>query len=634
MTTNVALPTPAVPSRALLRWSRWTLLTLVVLLFVLPAGRLRADGAYSATVDPSIQYQTLQGWGTSLAWWANVVGGFPEPVRSDYIRKVFDPVDGLGLNVVRYNIGGGENPAYHFMEYRAAVPGFEPVADVWDWTADANQLWVLESAIAAGADTVEAFSNSPPYWMTNSGSVTGSNDGGDNLNQAYYNTFADYLTEVVRHFRDEWGIVFHTLEPLNEPVSGWWRFGGRQEGCHFDRASQKSIIQQLQASLESKGLGTAVSAPDENTIDLTVGSFGSYSTDAKSLLGQINTHSYGGSRRTELANQGSSFSKDVWMSEYGDGDDTGMTMSQRILTDMKKLRPTTWVYWQAVDGGGWGLLKNGLPDGQTTTYTLNKKYFVFANYTKFIRPGYRFIAITDPNSLAAFEPSSGTLVIVTTNSQSFDVQVTFDLSSFDVVGNSAAVYRTSPTEDLVQLPDTPITGQSFSTVALSRSVTTYVLSGVAYTGFVGFDARSYYELVNVQSGLMLDVEGASMADSARVIQWYENDGPGQQWALVGLGGGVYELVNRNSGLILDVAGGSVSDGAPIIQFHDHDASNQQWFVVDAGDGTFQIVNRNSGLLADVSDGSQTAGAAIVQSTDTGSSSQHWVLVSMAPTASR
>ncbi len=114
-----------------------------------PAGRPpRADGGYRAVVDPSIQYQTLQGWGTSLAWWANVVGGFPEPARSDYIRKVFDPVVGLGLNVVRYNIGGGENLAYHFMECRAAVPGFEPSAGVWDWAADANQRWVVDSAMS------------------------------------------------------------------------------------------------------------------------------------------------------------------------------------------------------------------------------------------------------------------------------------------------------------------------------------------------------------------------------------------------------------------------------------------------------------------------------------------------------
>src|SRR5262249_32067931 len=149
--------------------------------------------------------------------------------------RIFDPVAGLGLNVVRYNIGGGENPAYHFMEYRAAVPGYEPAPGVWDWTADANQRWVLQAAIAAGANQLEAFSNSPPCGMTNSGSVPGAADGGDNLNPAYYGAFADYLAQVVQQFANTWGVTFQTVEPLNEPNANWWRFGGRQEGSHFDR---------------------------------------------------------------------------------------------------------------------------------------------------------------------------------------------------------------------------------------------------------------------------------------------------------------------------------------------------------------------------------------------------------------
>ena len=27
-------------------------------------------------VDPRVRYQTVEGWGTSLAWWANVIGGW------------------------------------------------------------------------------------------------------------------------------------------------------------------------------------------------------------------------------------------------------------------------------------------------------------------------------------------------------------------------------------------------------------------------------------------------------------------------------------------------------------------------------------------------------------------------------
>ena len=85
---------------------------------------------------------------------------------------------------MRYNIGGGENPQYlppntPYLQYRAQVPGFLASSTAqYDWTQDANQRWVLQQGILKGVNIQEAFSNSPPWWMTNSGSVTGAAGGG------------------------------------------------------------------------------------------------------------------------------------------------------------------------------------------------------------------------------------------------------------------------------------------------------------------------------------------------------------------------------------------------------------------------------------------------------------------------
>ena len=69
---------------------------------------------------------------------------FPAAVRDDYLTKIFDPQKGLGMNVVRYNIGGGESPSLpNSMEYRARIPGYQAAQGVWDWNADANQRLVL-----------------------------------------------------------------------------------------------------------------------------------------------------------------------------------------------------------------------------------------------------------------------------------------------------------------------------------------------------------------------------------------------------------------------------------------------------------------------------------------------------------
>ena len=79
----------------------------------------------------------------------------------------------------------------------------------WDWSVDANQRWMLLAARQRGASIFEAFSNTPPYWMTVSGRSSGNVFPWlDNLRPEYYDQFVHYLTEVVRWYRDQHGIIF------------------------------------------------------------------------------------------------------------------------------------------------------------------------------------------------------------------------------------------------------------------------------------------------------------------------------------------------------------------------------------------------------------------------------------------
>ncbi|GAE90775.1 alpha-L-arabinofuranosidase II precursor [Acetivibrio straminisolvens JCM 21531] len=129
--------------------------------------------------------------------------------------------------------------------------------------------------------------------MTKSGCASGTTDGSNNLRDDYYDDFADYLTEVVKHFRDAWGITFRTLEPMNEPNANWWTAGGRQEGCSFSYANQQKIIKEVGEKLRAKGLtGTTVSAADENSIDTGLSGLQSYDTTTLSYMSQLNVHSY------------------------------------------------------------------------------------------------------------------------------------------------------------------------------------------------------------------------------------------------------------------------------------------------------------------------------------------------------
>ena len=102
-----------------------------------------APGTTLIKINSAARRQTFEGWGTSLCWWANHVGGWAAEGRDAVVDAVVDPANGLGFNIFRYNIGGGENPAHEHMDQWREMPGFQTADGAWTWDADANQRAVL-----------------------------------------------------------------------------------------------------------------------------------------------------------------------------------------------------------------------------------------------------------------------------------------------------------------------------------------------------------------------------------------------------------------------------------------------------------------------------------------------------------
>ncbi|KAJ7518294.1 hypothetical protein O6H91_21G062300 [Diphasiastrum complanatum] len=251
------------------------------------------------TIQDSLRHHYVwEGWGMSLCWWANFAGGLPKQDMDSVLDLLFDHAKGLGLNIVRYNIGGGSNPAFDTnMRPFADIPGFRPggPSTPYDWTADERQRNVLLGAMERGVTVTEAFSNSPPFWMTISGSVTGNIGWGkDNLHPNYYDAFVDYLTTIVKHFEEAWGIHFDTINPFNEPVEGWWNIDRRkksQEGCNFSIPTISKVLLSLQKSLDEQNISTKISALDswsQNTCQVLL----RMEEDCLKAIHQVNVHTY------------------------------------------------------------------------------------------------------------------------------------------------------------------------------------------------------------------------------------------------------------------------------------------------------------------------------------------------------
>ena len=83
------------------------------------------------TVNPDIHHQTLEGWGTSLCWWGNIIGSWGDadynnngtPDREEIAELAFSP-EYLNLNIVRYNVGGGDKEDTSIKRCEGIVPGW------------------------------------------------------------------------------------------------------------------------------------------------------------------------------------------------------------------------------------------------------------------------------------------------------------------------------------------------------------------------------------------------------------------------------------------------------------------------------------------------------------------------------
>ncbi|RKU47969.1 hypothetical protein DL546_003612 [Coniochaeta pulveracea] len=459
----------------------------------------------TTTINPSTNWGTWDGWGTSLAWWAKEFGNRDDLADIFFTTRTTSfsgtSVPGLGLNIVRYNAGActtnsinGESmvvspkmiSSRQVDAYWTNWNSSDPSSASWNWKVDSNQRDMLGKARDRGVNHFELFSNSPVWWMCKNHNPSGADSGGDNLQTWNVQNHAVYLATIAKYAKDHWAINFGTVEPFNEPASDWWKGQtGTQEGCHFDVSSQPPVITALRTELNSRGLSsTLISASDENSYDLAVTTYnGLKSAGVLGSVGQINVHGYqeANGKRDVLYSLASTGGKKLWNSEYGEGDATGKRLASNLILDFRWLHPTAWVYWQVLDGGGWGLIDADNDKG--TTGAFNQKYFVLAQFTRHIREGMRILDGGSSNVVAAYDAKNMKLVIVAVNWG--DAQyLNFELGKFAKVVDGSTVARWATTigsgsgSRYVAATDTKISGTKFWSWFESNTIQTFEVPNV------------------------------------------------------------------------------------------------------------------------------------------------------------
>ena len=553
--------------------------TWFVALLLLPVSRALAD---SGRIDPH-PAQTFRGWGMSLAWEANdLYGGDRQPaqikdpkIQSDYMDLLYgDPATRLtlGFNIARYNIGGGDDPTHKHMRPDCQMEGFQITPGAaFDWTRDAPQRRMLQEAKKRGANIFEAASYSPPYWMTISGCSSGTKLAHqDNLRLDMYENFVNYLATVVKHFQDAEGVHFESLEPFNEPDTGWTA-GGRQEGNSASYSSENALIPMLAARLKRDRMDTFVAGVDMNNVSSALGAEAQLNPAALSALGRLNAHDYHSgvsdpAKMMEYESLAAKNHKSVWMSELGccfkgqgDGSEmwSALFMADSVRMDLRDLGAEAWVLWQP----DWGVIlfdpKGGAPQ-------LQKQYYAIAQYSRFVRPGFQIISAGGAyNTLAAYSRASKRLVLVTTNWDAVTPN-DLDLSAFGGIPGSATVYRTTADEAVnLQKKSIVISKGRLVDRLPVRSVTTYVIDGVTpLPGAVSSSIEGMHQIVSQGTKLCLNITRNSTQTGGGIIPYPCSALGNMEFNFVVQGSDVYSIqtVNGATRLCLNVANASKSPG--------------------------------------------------------------------------
>ena len=361
-----------------------------------PASTVSAAGAATVVrLDPSeaspFNDGKFEGWGTSMGWWGNRIG-YSDTMAQQAAEDLYSE-NGLGLDIVRYNVGGGDNPTHnHITRSDSKLPCFavpqydgdsytasgdnsnvtnlkkDENGDVvykWDWNADHNQVNVLTRIKEQNPNVhIEGYTNSPPWFMTETqcssgGEVLETNSDGskvtkaaENLSPDNYDVFAEFLAEVTKHM-DEEGLHFDSYSPMNEPstqTAYWFEKSGKQEGNLVAPGEHQSgIIKAVKDAFTAAGItDTLIAGPDETDLGYTISSVNALTADAKAALDRIDTHTYGGSNRAGVKAVAQAANKNLWMSEV-DGSWDGFGLADRIITDLNGMQASAWVMWDIID---------------------------------------------------------------------------------------------------------------------------------------------------------------------------------------------------------------------------------------------------------------------------------------------
>ena len=454
----------------------------------------------SLTLHSQDRRQRISGFGTSACWWSPQLSD-PEK-RRDLLRRLYSK-QGLGLNIYRYNVGGGVNPKHERVQnpWRLTESFFvldsETGEGHFDFSRDQNAQAALFEALSHGCvDTVVLFANSPHYSMT----VSGESSGGlvphcCNLREDCFGRFVDSFLTVTEYFLSK-GVPVKLISPINEPQ---WKWGGddvRQEGCHYETQQVVRLLHLFAEEIEKRALPVLLAAPESGEIgEKTREYFTALAADPVILrnLGSFAYHSYWADGDTPAKTQlGDWFyaqrfsSVPLDMTEWcelpnkhpTDDPMAAALMAAVIAQDLAASRAQSWTSWVAVNQT-W-LQEDGrdYSDGLFTAsndfsrYAATYRFDALGHFSRFVPAGSSCIGCEmTANETAAVtpcafrRPDGATVLVLSNTGAACEVQMLLHGREMEIFTTDAE-HHLAHTYSGAPLPTLTLPAVSVTTVVL------------------------------------------------------------------------------------------------------------------------------------------------------------------------
>jgi glucosylceramidase len=443
--------------------------------------------APTVVVDPTLTYQTMQGFGGAITdSSATVLYTLPHAQRAQVMASLFSPTTGDGLDYLRQPIGGSDMVATAPYTYDD-LPAGQTDYNMQQFSIAHDQKEILPLLREAEALNprlqIIASPWSPPAWMKTSDSLIG---GRLIATPQIYQAYALYLLKFIEAYRAN-GVTVNAITVQNEPQD---RTSDNYPGTDMPSWQEAAVIEDLGPMLQAAHLRTEIFAYDHNwsehpndiasTPPDEVGDINSYvqnvlATPAARWISGIAFHCYYGdpSAMTTFHNEYPRlqiFEDECSGSQSADPADTFSDTLQWHARNLEIGSTRNWsstvINWNLALNpaggphvGGCGTCTGIVTIGPGDTVTPNAEYYALGQLSRFVQPGAVRIASTsfgttgwngEVMDVAFLNPDGSTVLVAhneADNPQAFAVQEgqqrftytlpTYSLATFVWQGNLA-----------------------------------------------------------------------------------------------------------------------------------------------------------------------------------------------------